>query len=119
MHHLYSLAPSGSLMIGATGNTPWAFTHYSDYQYLWFLSDTAAVAKAVTTDPVPALVHLMEPYPHAYLIFSPTESAQVEMTGILPPGRYQGLERDVLASPEFKTVLSQGGVLVLTLRATP
>jgi GT2 family glycosyltransferase len=119
MQHLYSLAPSGSLMIGATGNAPWAFTHYSDYQYLWFLSDTAAVAKAVTTDPVPALMHLMEPYPHAYLIFSPTESAQVEMTGILPPGRYRGLERDVLASPEFKTVLSQGGVLVLTLRATP
>ena len=118
MEHLYSLAPSGSLMIGATGNTPWAFTHYADYQYLWFLGDTADVAKAVTTDPVPALVNLMEPYPHAYLIFSPTDAAQIEMTGILPPGQYRAIERDVLSSPEFETVLSQGGVLVLTLRAT-
>jgi hypothetical protein len=60
----------------------------------------------------------MEPYPHAYLIFSPTDAAQIEMTGILPPGQYRAIERDVLSSPEFETVLSQGGVLVLTLRAT-
>ena len=116
---LYSLAPPGSLMIGATGNTPWAFTHYADYQYLWYLSDTAAVTEAVTTHPVSALVDLMEPYPHAFLIFSPTDAAQIEMTGALAPGQYQAIERDVRSSPQFETVLSQGGVLVVTLRFTP
>ncbi len=119
MQRLYSLAPAGSLMIGATGNTPWAFTHYADYQYLWYLGDTPAVAEAVAADPVPELFHLMQPYPHAYLIFSPTDAAQIEMTGMLPPGRYRAIERDALSSPEFEPVLSQGGVLVLTLRATP
>jgi hypothetical protein len=103
-------------MLGATGNTPWAFTHYADYQYLWFLADSADVTKAVTTDPVPALVDLMEPYPNAYLIFSPTDAAQIEMTGILPPGKYRAIEHDVLSSPQFQTVLSQGGVVVVTLR---
>jgi hypothetical protein len=116
MERLYSLAPPGSLMLGATGNTPWAFTHYADYQYLWFLADSADVTKAVTTDPVPALVDLMEPYPNAYLIFSPTDAAQIEMTGILPPGKYRAIEHDVLSSPQFQTVLSQGGVVVVTLR---
>ena len=115
---LYSLAPPGSLMIGATGNTPWAFTHYADYDYLWYLSDTPSVAKAVTTHPVSALVGLMEPYPHAYLIFSATDAAQIEMTGALPPGQYQAIERDVRSSRQFETVLSQGGVLVVTLRST-
>ncbi len=115
MERLYSLAPPGSLMIGATGNTPWAFTHYADYQYLWYLGDTASVANAVTTHPVSALVNLMESYPHAYLIFSSTDAAQIEMTGALAPGKYQAIEQDVRSSPQFETVLSQGGVLVMTL----
>ena len=118
MQHLYSVAPPGSLMIGATGNTPWAFTHYADYQYLWYLGDTPAVAKAVAADPVPELAHLMQAYPHAYLIFSPTDAAEIEMTGMLPPGRYRAIEHDVVSSPAFEPVLSQGGVLVETLRAT-
>ena len=71
MERLYSIAPPGSLMLGATGNTPWAFTHYADYQYLWYLGDTASVANAVTTHPVSALVQLMEQSSRAYLDLQP------------------------------------------------
>ena len=114
---LYSLAPPGSLMIGATGNTPWAFTHYADYDYLWYLSDTPSVAKAVTTHPVSALVDLMAPYPHAYHLQRHRCGPDRDDRGT-GPWPVPGHRATSAPSPEFETVLSQGGVLVVTLRST-
>jgi hypothetical protein len=118
MERLYALAPSGSLMIAATDNTPWAFAHYADYQYFWYLSGSPQTIKKIIRDPADKLDSLMSEYPHAYLIFSPTDAAAVKMQGLLKPGEYHAIERAARSSPKFRTVISEGGVVVLTRSVT-
>ena len=106
-------------MLMATANSPWGFAHYENYQYSGFLLGSKKSVNAILADPASALAQQMNGYTQAYLIFTPTEAAQIEMTGLLPPGSYQAIERAVLASPLFKKVIVRGDVIVLTLASAP
>lgn len=119
IEQLYASAPPGSLMLMATANSPWGFAHYENYQYSGFLLGSKKSVNAILADPASALAQQMNGYTQAYLIFTPTEAAQIEMTGLLPPGSYQAIERAVLASPLFKKVIVRGDVIVLTLASAP
>lgn len=115
MEHLYATAPAGSLLLGPSSNLPWAFDHYGAYQYLWYAEYPPGLAKRVTRDPVSTLVEKMRPFRHAYLIFSKSQAAQIEMTGIMSPSSEARIRAAVLSSTDFRVVTSNNDITILTL----
>jgi hypothetical protein len=115
MTQLYRTAPPGSLLMGATSNLPWAFTHYDTYTYEWYTTEDAAYVRRIIASPVDTFAQKMGHFPHAYLIFSSTDAAEVEMTGLMPRDSLVRLEREVMASKRFVIVMQTPHIAVLTL----
>lgn len=115
MTQLYRTAPAGSLLLGATSNLPWAFEHYNAYTYDWYTADSPADIRRIIAHPVESFTQEMGRYPHAYLIFSSTDAAEVEMTGLLPKGSLLRLEREVQASGRFVIIMRASHITVLAL----
>jgi GT2 family glycosyltransferase len=114
---VYSHAPTGSLLVSATSNWPYSFQHFEDYQYDWFALDSASLRRQVMSDPVSELATIMSPARHnrAYVIFTPSQSAEVAGLGLLPPGEVDRIEATLLASPRFRVVYRNPNAVVLTL----
>jgi GT2 family glycosyltransferase len=116
---LYSHAPPGSLIIGATSNLPWAFTHYEAYYYEWFALDDVGTRRAVLRDPVDQLGSIMVPGKHraAYLILTRSQAADVNNTGLLPLGSLTRIEHALIGSGRFDVAYKADDSVVLTLRS--
>lgn len=115
MTQLYRTAPPGSLLLGATSNLPWAFEHYNAYSYDWYTADDPAAIRRIIANPVTNFAQEMGRYQHAYLIFSSTDAAEVEMTGLMPRGALPHLEQEVLASGRFRVAMWTSHITILTL----
>jgi hypothetical protein len=115
MTQLYRTAPPGSLLLGATSNLPWAFEHYNAYTYDWYTADDPATIRRIIANPVTNFAREMARYKHAYLIFSSTDAAEVEMTGLMPRGALPHLEQEVLASGQFRVAMRTSHITILTL----
>jgi hypothetical protein len=115
MARLYRTAPPGSLLLGATSNLPWAFEHYNAYTYDWYTAEDPHDVRRIVANPVSSFTKEMGRYHHAYLIFSSTDAAEVEMTGLLPRGTLLRLEQEVLASGRFRIDMRTAHITVLTL----
>jgi GT2 family glycosyltransferase len=115
MMQLYRTAPPGSLLMGATSNLPWGFEHYNTYTYNWYTADDPAVVRRIVNSPVATIAQTMGHYRHAYLIFSSTDAAEVEMTGLLPRADLSRIERDVMASGRFVVVMRTPHITVVSL----
>ena len=84
---LYGHAPKGSLVVAATANFPWAFTHYEDYRYE-FLENLPPNRKPLAaTAPLTVLDEVAGPPSRTpvYVVLTKSEQTSVRYTGVLPP----------------------------------
>jgi hypothetical protein len=112
---LYSTAPPGSLLLAADNNYPWAFVHYNEYSYE-FMDAPASTSKALLSAPVQTVTRTMARYPGpAYLILADSQEVSIRLSGLWPPGAYQGMVHALLASGKLKVVYRNGDSMVLQL----
>jgi GT2 family glycosyltransferase len=114
---VYGVAPRGSLLIAATSDFPWAFVDYEFYDYQRFALEDPQERQAVIHDPVRTFEKIMDPHrhPHAYLLLTRSQIADVEMTGIMPVGSIVRIEQTLTRSPEFTVIYRNPDAMVITL----
>lgn len=106
LHHLYSIAPSGSTLIAGWDGTPWNFQDIDLYN-IYTLDDNDNLARAVIKKDVAPVIQLIESSnaPKAYVIFDRGQQAAAQSAG-LPPGTLTQLEHALLTSQKFVLVYS-------------
>jgi hypothetical protein len=103
---MYRTAPRGSLLVSGLNDYSWAYTHYEWYSYL-ALGDLLphdrrrAIAHPAAT--VLAVAH-KEHVPCAYVIVTAAEAATVDMTGLMPAGSLQLIDRRLTRSHRFRVL---------------
>jgi hypothetical protein len=114
---VYGIAPRGSLLVSATSDFPWAFVNYEFYDYERFALEGPTQRQAVINDPVETFEKIMDlrQHHHAYLLFTRGQSAQVEMTGEMPPGSIPRIEQELTHSPHFIVIYRNPDSEVITL----
>jgi hypothetical protein len=112
---LYRTAPRGAELISADINYPWAFVHYDWYNYA-FLDGPASFSQAVLRAPVKTVTRVMARSPGpAYLILTDSQSADIRLNALWPPGAYARITRALLKSRNFKVVYRKGDAMILQL----
>jgi hypothetical protein len=101
---IYSHAPRGSLVVGATSNLPWAFKNVELYQTYWFGLDVADGRRKVLDDPPAVLSSIMTSHSKSYLILTRAQAAQVDAVGLMPAGSVVKIEQAVAHSSRFRVV---------------
>lgn len=114
---VYGIAPRGSVLIAATSNFPWAFVNYEFYDYHRFALQTPTDRQAVLNDPVGTFEKIMDPrqHHHAYLLLTRSQIADIEMSGIMPPGSIARIEQTLRHSPTFTVIYRNPDAEVITL----
>ena len=109
------------LALGGSDNLPWKARAYATFQW-----KTLVDLEEWTPDPrtkripaqkvVEAARLLMRHYPDgAYLIFTRSQTAEVDLTGASPRGSLQRVEAAVKRSPWFRTVFQNGDARIYVL----
>jgi hypothetical protein len=104
IHHLYSIAPKGSLLLAGCYETSWQFQDIEQYRF-YVLSDENDLFHALTTHNVEPVVQLIESSktPEAYFIFTRSQKATAQREG-LPPDTLDQFEHALLTSRKFVLV---------------
>ena len=118
---LYRTAPPGSLLVSGTFNYPWAFSGYERYQYEALSKTPAATRRRLVAAPERTIAGLLRDHDGKgeYVIVGAGQRAEVDMTGVLPRGTLQRVERALRASPDFELVFARPDVNVFELRERP
>jgi hypothetical protein len=103
---LYTTAEPKSLLVSGTCDYPWAFKHYELYRYDAMSVEKLAVRRRLIADPVRTLesIAAAADRPHAYLVLTRSQEAEVDMTGVMPRGSLAAIRRAVERSPRFRVV---------------
>ncbi len=119
VQYLYGVAPRGSLLVSATSDYPWAFSHFEHYDYYRFALLEPEDRTAVVDDPIDRLAEIMTGGGHdrAFLVFTRSQSADVAMTGMLPVGALDAVEHAVATSPAYRLVYTNPDSRIYTLVA--
>lgn len=112
IHHLYSIAQPGSLLIAGTDGTPWQFQDFEKYDLL-VLTDSSP--DIVARQDVAAITQIItnEGHPHVYLIFTRSQEATLESTYGLPSGALDRLERVLIASGQYRLIYTNPDAHIL------
>jgi hypothetical protein len=113
--HLYSTAPAGSLLVDVSWNWPQQYTNYEQYDSLTIMNAPRDLLSEYLKDPVGNITRVMESYPSAFLIISRAQKAYVDLTGIMPRGSVEDIERAVLDSPRFQEIYSNPDARIFVL----
>lgn len=118
---VYGIAPRGSLLISATSDFPWAFVNYEFYDYERFAEEKPTDREAVINNPVGTFEKIMDSrwHHHAYLLLTRSQTAQVEMTGEMPPGSIEHIEQTLSNSPKFIVIYHNTDGALITLALPP
>jgi hypothetical protein len=112
---LYRTAPRNAGLFSADFNYPWAFVHYDWYNYE-YLNAPASFSQAVLRAPVKTITGAMARSPGpAYLILTHSQSADLRLNGLWPPGAYERVTHALVASRNFKVVYRKGDAMILQL----
>ena len=109
VNHLYSTAPTGSVLIEAVRNTPWRFQHYADYDY------RALVAAEPIPDAAPLSCDAANQIAHkagAYLIVTESQREAAELRGSTPTGDLQRFTATCATSPGWTKVFENAGGVI-------
>ncbi|WP_433243030.1 glycosyltransferase family 2 protein [Streptosporangium sp. CA-135522] len=130
VREVYSVAPSGSLIVAPTFFLPAAYDYYERYEHAWLdelppsraavrgLPDYVPTLPQLVRDPLPSLVGLMSKLPpgaKAYLVLNRAQKSATETAGIFPRGTVDRLSRDVAASNRFRVLARNSGGVVYEL----
>jgi hypothetical protein len=114
---LYRTAPFGAEIVAPNSNYPWAFVHYSRYNYT-FLDYPASVSNDTLQAPVQTVVPIMRPVayaPASYLILTRSQAEQATLQGTWPPGAFDRVTGELLASGRFRVVYRNADAMILQL----
>lgn len=102
VRYLYHIAPTNALLLQAWDGTPWIYKNYEKYNTNSLLT---TVPDAITSRNIETIVQFIKGQnaPAAYLIFTRSQKATAEMSGV-PPGTLDRLENALIASGQFKLV---------------
>jgi O-antigen/teichoic acid export membrane protein len=111
VQQLYATAPTQSLLVAATVDLPWKYTHYNDYRYNLVDAMPAFAQHEIRPSagwgPVIGSIRevMRERGKHgAYLILTRSQQAYGELRGELRPGEMWRLAAAVRAQRDFRTV---------------
>lgn len=115
--HLYSHAPSNSLLIEGTRNYPGQLKNYERFDYVPLSREPPATHARFARRPEAVFSQWMSNprYDAAFLIISRGQKAEVEELGVLPPGTLERIERALLRSARFQTLFRNRDATVFTL----
>ena len=104
---LYEMAPPGSLLVSATGNLPWKFERWEQYEYTQAetidVTDLATVMRNADQE-------------HVFLILTKSQGAHAELLIGLEPGYWDRFIRQINASDDFSVVYRNADAEILVLR---
>lgn len=117
---LYAHAPSRAMLVGATADFPWAWTHYESYDYA-FLEDLPPTARrAMVSSPLPALGEAVtERRGPVYVVLTRSQVDSVRYTGVLPDGAVAALGGALEHTPGYRIVYQNRDALIFASTTTP
>jgi len=109
VNRLYSVAPTGAILIEAVHSTPWRFQHYADYDY----------RTLVAAEPLPGAAPLscdaanqIARRAGAYLIITESQLEAAELRGSTPAGDLQRFTAACATSPGWTKVYENAGGVI-------
>ncbi len=123
VNRLYAVAPPGSLLVAGDANLPWRFRNYEthDYQLVTKTDSWKRInwARPKLKRVVREVKVLMEDSAKrgAFLIFTRSQRAGVEVLGLSPPGALRSIEHSVDRSPAFRLVYRNRDAAIYMLAA--
>ena len=98
-------------------NFPWSYKNYEYYTYTSLIDLTKPEIAELRQDPVGMMTDLMQngTYAAAYLIFTRSQQANIEMLGLLPPGTVAKVEAGLQQSSKFKEIYAGPDAQIFTL----
>lgn len=117
--YILHVAPVGSLLVDGSWNWPLQYKNYELYQYMSLASLTRDQRLDLIADPAGTLADIMSPYPAAYFSVTRSQEANVDATGLMPPGTLEKIKQALLQSPEFQVVYQNSDAVVFTLARGP
>jgi hypothetical protein len=114
---VFSNAPPNSLLIEGTQTFPTEFAHQENFTYVAIADEPPVSQNSVVRDPVGVLYTWMADPVHAqaYLIFTRSQFAESDSTGLMARGALQPIEATLLKSDRFDVLYHDGDALVLTV----
>ncbi|MGW4228600.1 hypothetical protein ACWEF9_04815 [Streptomyces sp. NPDC004980] len=106
-------APDGALILATTGSFPQALHRYDQLEHWFFAEQELPDNVAMLKDPAHYLSTRLPPGATAFVILTRTQDIYTAGEGLLPPGGFAGLTRDLTASPLFRVVERTGDGVVL------
>ena len=109
VRRLYAVAPPGSLLIAGDDNLPWKSRDYERYDYKLVVRTPRWDPERLTRLRLNRVVRDVEQLmrkrgrAYAYLIFTRSQSARVNLLGTAPEGSLERLQRAVVRSRVFET----------------
>src|SRR5262249_51470186 len=91
---IFETAPKNSQVIDGTDEFPTEFKNQANFSYTAITSEPAPSAESVLRDPVNVLYSWMADtrFAKSYLIFTKSQFAESDNTGLLPRGSLQGVQ---------------------------
>jgi len=113
VNHLYSTAPTGSILIEAVRNTPWKAQHYADYDYRSLVTaDARPAAAPLTCDAVNEIARKSG----AYLIVTDSQQAAVDLRGQTPADDLKHFIDTCGNSPGWTKVFENAGGMIFQIQ---
>ncbi|MEU0300029.1 hypothetical protein ABZ252_11250 [Streptomyces sp. NPDC006175] len=106
-------APEGALILATTGSFPQALHRYDRLEHWFFAEQELPENVEMLKDPAGYLSTRLPPGTTAYVILTRTQDIYTAGEGLLPPGGFDTLTRDLAASPLFHVVERTGHGVVL------
>lgn len=97
-------APDGALILATTGSFPQALHRYDQLEHWFFAEQELPENVVMLQDPANYLSVRMPPDATAFVILTRTQDIYTAGEGLLPPGGFARLTRDLTASPLFRVV---------------
>ncbi|HWU05545.1 MAG TPA: hypothetical protein VN520_03940 [Streptomyces sp.] len=97
-------APEGALILAATGSFPKALHRYDRLEHWFFAEQELPGNVEMLKDPARYLSTRLPPGTTAYVVLTRTQEIHTAGEGLLPPGGFAALTRDLAASPLFRVV---------------
>ncbi|MEM3486614.1 MAG: hypothetical protein QXI12_13460, partial [Candidatus Methanomethyliaceae archaeon] len=99
--YFQQVAPPGAMLMDASWNWPLHYKNYEFYDYFSLVTMSKNERLELLRDPVGVIRGLMEERPNTYLVFTRSQKAYIDMTGVMPAGSLDAIERALMASDQF------------------
>jgi hypothetical protein len=118
---VFDNAPANSLLVDGSLSFPTQFANVNRFTYVAIGNEPPQSVRTVLKDPVGVLHQWLSDtrYSQGYLIITRSQKADIDATGLLPPGSLERIENLLLASHEFKVLYHDSDAVVFTTPRAP